>query len=71
MWKSKRKLLIENLTLKERVKYLENIICPCQQHEYVKVGFALVGGTGHGDETTIYHYQCRKCGKTVSTYKVL
>jgi hypothetical protein len=71
MWKSRRKLLIENIALRVRVGHLENLICPTNQHDFVKIGFDLEGGTGRGDETVIYHYQCRKCDKTTSTYKLL
>ena len=68
MWKSKRRLQMENLVLKVRVQTLENIICPTNQHDWVKIGFDLEGGTGRGDETTVYHYQCSRCNKLTSTY---
>jgi hypothetical protein len=71
MRKSRRKLEMENLVLRLRVGTLENIICPANQHDWVKIDYDLEGGTGHGDETIIYHYKCRKCNKTISTYKVL
>ena len=71
MLSSKRKLLIENLTLKTRIAHLESLICPHNQHDFVKVGYDFVGGTGRGDEIPIYHYQCRKCDKSVSSWKIL
>ena len=33
--------------------------------------YEFVGETGRGDETTIYKYKCRKCGKRVSSWKIL
>jgi transposase-like protein len=67
MRKSRRKLEMDNIVLRIRVQTLENIICPCDQHDWVKVAVDLEGGTGHGDETTIYHYQCKRCLKTITT----
>ena len=67
----KTKLMLENISLKARVAELEEKICPCEQHDYIKIDFELVGGTGRGDETTIYKYKCRKCGKCVSSWKIL
>ena len=66
MRKSRRRLEMDNIVLKIRVQTLENIICPTNQHDWVETGFDLEGGTGHGDETTIYHYQCSRCGKILS-----
>lgn len=63
----KKKLALENERLKARVDYLEHLLCPCQQHDYVNLGFTLVGGTGHADETTVYKYECRRCGKRIMT----
>lgn len=71
MKKSKRKLIMENLVLKIRVQSLENMLCPVNQHDWVKVDYSLEGGTGHGDETIIYHYQCRRCNKILDTSKIL
>lgn len=67
----KQKLMLENILLKARIAELEERICPCEQHNFIKVDYDLVGGTGMGDETAIYHYKCRKCGKCVSSYKIL
>ena len=71
MRKSRRKLEMENLVLRIRVQTLENIICPANQHDWVKIGYDLEGGTGRGDETVIYHYQCRKCNKFVNSPELL
>lgn len=67
----KTKLMLENISLKARIAELEEKICPCEQHDYIKVDYEFVGGTGMGDETTIYHYKCRKCGKRIKSWKIL
>ena len=64
MWISKCKYKMELSELKQRIKYLENILCPNESHTYKKVDSYFVGGTGHGDEQPISIYKCLKCGKT-------
>lgn len=54
-----------------RIKELEERLCPCQSHDWHKVDYEFTGGTGCGDETTLYHYQCARCGKKTTTYKIL
>ena len=71
MRKSRRKLAMENFVLRIRVQSLENMLCPANQHDWVMVDYGLEGGTGHGDETIIYHYQCRRCNKILDPYKIL
>lgn len=67
----KTKLMLENISLKARIAELEEKICPCEQHDYITIDYEFVGGTGMGDETTIYHYKCRKCGKRIKSWKIL
>lgn len=55
----KRKL--ELLAHTARIKELEEILCPCEQHDWISNGYHFSGGTGRGDETTIYHYICKRC----------
>ena len=57
--------------LENRIAELEERLCPCQSHDWKKVDFDFTGGTGRGDETTLYTYQCSRCGKVRRTYKVL
>lgn len=54
-----------------RIKELEERLCPCQSHDWRRTDFEFTGGTGRGDETTLYHYQCSRCGKKTVTYKIL
>jgi len=53
----------KEIRLANRIHELEEILCPCEQHDWVKVGQKMVGGTGHGDEQCIERYVCRKCKK--------
>lgn len=57
--------------LEHRIAELEERLCPCQSHDWKRVDFDFTGGTGRGDETTLYTYQCSRCGKVRRTYKVL
>lgn len=66
MFVSKRKLKEENTRLRYRVAELEERLCPCEGHAWKHIGGVdLVGGTGMGDELSIYNYKCRRCGKTM------
>lgn len=67
----KTKLMLENISLRARVAELEEKICPCEQHDYITLDYEFVGGTGRGDEMTIYQYKCRKCGKRIKSWKIL
>lgn len=50
-----------------RIKELEDIICPCEQHAWVSYGYHYDGGSGRGDQTTIYHYICKRCKKRIQS----
>lgn len=67
----KRKLRAEIVRLQYRVKELEERLCPSQSHSWKRVDYEFVGGTGRGDEITVYTYVCEKCGKVVKTWKAL
>jgi len=71
MRKSRRRLAMDNIVLKARIDYLERLLCPCQQHDFIQVDYDLIGGSGRGDETVIYYYECRRCGKRVESTKIL
>lgn len=57
--------------LEHRIGELEERFCPCQSHDWKSVDYDFTGGTGRGDETTVYTYQCSRCGKVKRTYKLL
>lgn len=60
---SKTKYEVEKLKYEQRIEYLENLICPCESHDYHEVDFRYQGGIGNGGERKVYYYRCSKCGK--------
>lgn len=67
----RRRLKAEIVRLTYRVAELEDRLCPCESHDWIKIDYEFTGGTGMGDETTLYTYKCKTCGKVRKTYKVL
>ena len=65
----RRKLLTEIGRLSCRVAELEERLCPCENHQWKKIDMDFVGGTGRGDEETVYTYKCKRCGKSLRTWK--
>ena len=65
----KKKLKAEIVRLTYRVAELEERLCPCDDHRWKKIDYEFVGGTGVGDEETIYTYKCKRCGKQMKTWK--
>ena len=68
MWMSRRKMKEKIIRLNYRVADLEERLCPCEDHDWVNIDYSLVGGTGMGDETALYKYKCRRCGKTKESF---
>ena len=64
MWMSRRKMKEKIMQLNYRVADLEERLCPCEDHDWKQTGYSFIGGTGLGDETTLYKHKCRRCGKT-------
>lgn len=54
MFIRKSKYEVEKLIAKQRIEYLENIICPNLQHDFRKVGKKCVDW-GTGPDDAIYH----------------
>ena len=72
MFKTKKRLRMENLVLRTRIQVLEEKLCPSNQHQWVLEDHIMSGCTGHGDETTIYRYRCSRCSKVKdSIYPIL
>lgn len=67
MFIRKCKYEIEKLKEKQRIEFLENIICPSESHKYKKIDYHFQDATG----ITIYHYVCENCGKRIQSYKIL
>lgn len=63
----KRKLRGAIIRQEARIAELEEILCPCGEHEWVPTGFHFEGGTGRGDELTYYHKICKRCKKRIQS----
>jgi len=48
--------------LTRRVEELEEMICPCESHDYVKIKAEWFYDL-YGDDEINYKYKCRRCGK--------
>ena len=59
---TKQRLKAEIVKLTYRVAELEERLCPCEEHDWKKVGSHYNYDMGGGCET-INHYKCRRCGK--------
>lgn len=58
---TKKKLGAEVVRLTYRVQELEERLCPCGQHDYIKVGTEW--GDMPAGSDMFYEYQCKRCGK--------
>ena len=59
MWINKTKYELEKEKNKQRINYLENLICPCELHDYVEIDYRPIDEYG----TVIHILKCKKCGK--------
>lgn len=50
-------------TLKARIKELENILCPAEQHDFVLVDETMHVIDGRGSTIFSRRYVCKKCLK--------
>lgn len=62
-FKTKRKYREENLQLLNRIKELEQLLCPAEQHDFVKVDRTTYV-VGYGSELHDDRYVCKRCLKT-------
>lgn len=58
---TKRKLRDEVTRLTYRIQELEERLCPCGQHDYIKIGTDWDYTPAGSDMICIY--QCKQCGK--------
>ena len=63
MFMTRRKMKEKIMQLNYRVADLEERLCPCEDHDWKQIDYRFVGGSGMGDETALYKYKCRRCGK--------
>ena len=61
----------ENRQLRNRIYELEQILCPCEQHDLVKIGRETVFGCSPAEIDFIYTYQCKRCKKIVRKYEYM
>ena len=68
---TKRELKAEVVRLTYRVRELEERLCPCESHDWKTVDYSFEVCSSMGDTETIYHYKCRRCGKTRKDWRLL
>ena len=62
-----RKARIERMVKMEaRIKQLEHIICPGEQHEYCKASEEMHIIDAQGSTTFTRRYVCKRCGKEIT-----
>lgn len=67
--RKKKKLELEIIDLKYRVKELEEKLCPLNSHDYILVKTDFDSGIFNCiDIDPLYVYKCRNCGKEYKTY---
>lgn len=58
-----RKQLKNKIILQEfRIKELEEKLCPCEQHDWLKIGYNPCNN--------FYTYKCKRCCKMVTTWRI-
>ena len=56
----------ENRQLRNRIYELEQILCPCEQHDLVQIGREMCFGSSPAEIDYIYYtYQCKRCKKII------
>lgn len=59
MWINRTKYELEKQKSRQRINYLENLICPCESHDYIEISHEIMD-----EHSTVKHiYKCKKCGK--------
>jgi hypothetical protein len=59
----KRDLRDQIVRLQYRIAELEERLCPCEEHDWKRIGGYPVWGTGGYTFDATYVYKCRRCGK--------
>ena len=64
--KTKRKLNEEIIKLNYRIAELEERLCPCESHDWKKIGSRFeVSDSTTLDTYMINSYMCKQCGKII------
>lgn len=63
-FKTKRKYQEENLQLLNRIKELEQLLCPAEQHDYIRTSRTTHILDAYGSATHDDRYICKRCLKT-------
>lgn len=64
--KTKRKLNEEIIKLNYRIAELEERLCPCESHDWKKIGSRFeVSDSPALDTYMINSYKCKRCGKII------
>lgn len=72
MFQTKRKLREKAIRQEARIRELEEILCPCERHFWLRTGVHYESPSGNGmDLTTVYHYSCKRCKKRIQTIEYL
>ena len=62
---SKARLAGRELIFKARIKELENILCPAEQHDYAIASEEMHIIDGHGTAIYSRRYVCKRCLKAI------
>lgn len=62
-FKTKKKYQVENMQLQNRIKELEQLLCPAEQHNFVKVGRTTYIIDEYGSALHDDRYVCSRCLK--------
>ena len=62
---SRSRIAERELLFKTRIKELENIICPAEQHDYAVASEEIHIIDGHGTMLYSRRYVCKRCLKAI------
>ena len=57
--------------LRNRVYELEEILCPCSQHDFVQIDKDMYFGSSPGEIDYILTLQCKRCKKVVKEFEYM
>ena len=57
--------------LRNRVHELEEILCPCSQHDFVQISKDMYFGSSPGEIDYLLTLQCKRCKKVVKKFEYM